>query len=364
VSSKRDGRYEFCSPTFRRLDADSAPAAAAAADTSSTPAVAAAAAAIDTSIQVQQQHTQASSPLLQVVAQTERPPAPNPTPTQADANAAITALLSNIQRQCSNQQPSIPSQQSVLSQLNTNLIRQSFQQWQHPDPTINLLNAALSILVGGQTPSAQLMRYSPVSQQRDAIQVLTTLYRMSSHAGAFPDTNTTLDVSQPNNNMAVQSLLTLLHQVGEDKRQRRANADAIRNATIATIGQILGVNNMDPAAPTAQGQVLRRNDGATSLNVHVPPRNPTGMTIRVPHHIAAQTHQGIPPPSAGSLNFHADPIAAILQAARGEAGQLLKGDAQTQNGQDNLSDNDDNDEGKDDHDERPLCPRKRKSPDR
>jgi len=71
--------------------------------------------------------------------------------------------------------------------------------------------------------------------------------------------------------------------------------------------------NMDPAAPTAQGLVLRRNGAATTLNV--PPRNPTDMTIRAPQHIAAQTKQGIPPPSAGSLNFHADPIAAILHAA-------------------------------------------------
>ena len=70
--------------------------------------------------------------------------------------------------------------------------------------------------------------------------------------------------------------------------------------------KILGMNetNMGPAA--AQGQVLRlrlrRNGAATTLKV--PPRNPTDMTIRVPQHIAAQTQQGIPPPSSGSLDLN------------------------------------------------------------
>jgi hypothetical protein len=68
--------------------------------------------------------------------------------------------------------------------------------------------------------------------------------------------------------------------------------------------QILGMNetNMGPAAATAQGLVLRRNGAATTLKV--PPRNPTDMTIRVPQHIAAQTQQGIPPPSSGSLDLN------------------------------------------------------------
>jgi hypothetical protein len=241
----------------------------------------------------------------------------------------------------------------------TNII---LQQYQHSNPTQDLLNAALSILVGSQTPATQLTSYPPISQQRDAIEVLMSLHDMLSRAGAFQDTSITPDMSQPNN-VSVQSLLTLLYQVGEDERLRRAQADAIRNATIATIGQILGVNSMDAAVATAQGQVLRSSGGTNTLNLH--PRNPTGMTptgmtIRVPHHIAAQTQQGIPPPSAGSLNFNANPIAAILHAARSEAGQLLTGDSRIQNGTDGVCEIDANDEGNDNPHERPLSTRKRK----
>jgi hypothetical protein len=120
-TSRRAGHCEFCSPTFKRLGADSAPAAAVvAADAVNTSGNA----GIVDSIQVQQQPTQASasSPLLQqVLARINQLPAPNPPPSQTDANA-ITALLSNTLR--NNQQPSIASQQSVLNYADANRILQ------------------------------------------------------------------------------------------------------------------------------------------------------------------------------------------------------------------------------------------------
>jgi hypothetical protein len=102
LSSRRTGRYEFGSPTFIRLDAESPPSVAAAA----------AAAVTDTSIQVQQQPTQAFSPLQQQVAmaQSNQSAAP-PNPIHAEADA-ITGLLSmpNIVQHQRSSQPSIPSQ--------------------------------------------------------------------------------------------------------------------------------------------------------------------------------------------------------------------------------------------------------------
>jgi hypothetical protein len=89
------------------------------------------------------------------------------------------------------------------------------------------------------------------------------------------------------------------------------------------------------------------------------------MTVSVPDNIAFHAHQGIPSASAGSLNFQANPIAAILRAARrSEAGgQLEEVATQTEIGLDDDDDNDGNDEGKDDHDGRPLSQRKRMCPD-
>ncbi len=284
VSSRQTGRHEFSSPTFKRLGADSAPAAAAAADLSSN-------AGGGASSREQQQQTRAAS-LLQVMAQIYQPPAPNPLPSQVNA---IADLISNFQR--SSQQPLIPSQQSAPNhQQNTNLNLQSLQQWQHQNPTMNLISTALGILVGSQPPSAQPMGYSPVSHQGDAIQALMSLYGMSLHPGTFPNTSTTPATSQTNN-MAVQSLLMLMNRVGEDERQRRVQADATQNAIISTIGQILGLGS-----------------GGTA-NLTIPSRNPTGMTVSVPYNTAVQAQHGIPPPSVGNLNFHADPIAAILHAA-------------------------------------------------
>jgi hypothetical protein len=196
--STRAGRYEFCSPTFNRLDADIAPAAADAVavnltgdDEGGAP------------IQVQQQPAQVFSSSLQqdVMAQTNQQPPPDPLSSQADANNAITDLISNlisnIQRQhSSSQQPSIPSQQSVLNQstnhpLNMNHILQSFQQRQHPNTTLNLLNTALSILAGGQAPSStQLMgHHSPSSQSNNAAHALMSLCGMTLPQPTLPNAN-------------------------------------------------------------------------------------------------------------------------------------------------------------------------------
>jgi hypothetical protein len=237
VSSRRAGRYEFCSPTFKRMDADDSEPAAAHAT------------AVDTTgndgggapIQVQQQPAQAFRLLLQqVIANTNQLPAPYPLPSQEDATA-IMALLSNMQRQLRSQQPSIPSQQSVLNQntdhpddtdansilqgimssnqqplltphptpshqpvlnqstnnlLSMNHILQSFQQWQHPNPTLNLLNTALSILAGGQSPSsAQPMGHPSPSSQINAIQALMSLYGMMLQQPTLINTNTSTAMS-------------------------------------------------------------------------------------------------------------------------------------------------------------------------
>jgi hypothetical protein len=325
LSSRQTGRHEFSSPTFRRLGADSAPAAAAA-DLSNN-------AGGGASSQDPQQQTRASS-LLQVMAQISQQPAPNLLPSHADA---IADLISNIQR--ISQQPVMPSQQSALNRL------QPFQQWQHPNPTMNLLSTALGILVGSQPPSAQPIGYSPVSPQGDAIQALMNLYGMSLRAGTFPNTSTTPTMSQTNN-MAIQSLLMLMNRVGEDERQRRVHVDATQSAIIATIGQILGLGG----------------SGGTA-NLNVPSRNPTGMTVSVPYNTAVQAQHGMPPPSASSLNFQADSIAAILHAARSTAGGQLEEVVapQPQMGLDDVKGG--KDEGKEDHERRPLSRRKRKCPD-
>ena len=142
--------------------------------------------------------------------------------------------------------------------------------------------------------------------------------------------------------MVVQSLLMLMNQVSEEDRQRRVQADALQNAIIANIGQILG-----------QG-----SGGGTAATM--PFRNPTGMTVSVPHNIAFQAHQGIPPPSSDTPNLQPDKMAAILQAARRMArGELGEGGVPRAEDE-SEDDNDGSDEGSKDDDGRPLSSRKRK----
>jgi len=357
--STRAGRYEFCSPTFKRLDADIAPAAADAVAVNTTGNDGG-----GTSIQVQQQPAQVFSSSLQqdVMAQTNQLPPPNPLSSQADANNAITDLISNlisnIQRQHSSQQPSIPSQQSVLNQstnhpLSMNHILQSFQQRQHPNTTLNLLNTALSILAGGQAPSlAQLMgHHSPSSQSNNAVHALMSLYGMTLPQPTLPNTNTTLAMCR--------LLVLVMQRIVEEEVERRAQVDPILHAFILTIGQFVGGINMIDEAERQRGSVASLGQIHGSTGETTTP----GMTSRVPCSIAVQSQQvgapPPPPPAAGNQNIQADSIAAILQAARrgGVAGQL-DDDDHARNG----PDNGDNEDGNDDREGRQLSQRKRKSP--
>jgi len=166
VSNRETGRHEFCSPAFRRLSVDNAVAAA---DPSSNAGV---------QVQQQQQQTLASS-LLQALAQSNQQPlVPNPS-NQADV---IANLISNIQQ--SSQQPLLSSQQPPAP-VNNQIM--NIQQWQHPNPIMNLLNTAL----GSQMPTNPLVSYSPApSRQGNILQALASLYGISSSAGTFPNTTT------------------------------------------------------------------------------------------------------------------------------------------------------------------------------
>jgi len=347
--SSKSGRYEFRSPTFSKFSSDSAPATAAA-DDDETSKSAGGSASIQVQQQQQQQHqkqqhqSQGASPLQQVMELTNQPSVPpNPLlPTQVDG---IAALISNIQR--SRLQSSVvSSQQSVLnSQLNMNHSLQPFQQWQHSNPTTNLLNTVLSVMAGSQAASAQLMGYSPPSSQSSS---LLSLLTSSSTSGTYPNTNTTPTIFQSDNN-AIQSLLMLVHRVCEDERLRLTQVNSTQNAIIATIGQLLGVSNTIDEAErrglvAALGQALGSTGERTTPNPNVPlTTRHTGMNVGVPHAAASsgQMHQSIQKSSPGSLNFQVDRSAAILQATRRQ-------------------DDDDNDEGTED---RPLPPRKRRSTD-
>ncbi|KAK1733122.1 hypothetical protein QTG54_016260 [Skeletonema marinoi] len=357
VSSKQTRRLEFCSPTFKRLGNLSAPSPAAAATGKSRKIGG------DGSIQVHQQQVHpSSSPAM-------APPNPNPLSSSNDNLADLISTIQRISQQ--QQQPPIPSQQPILNQntdqpepdnaaaisilqslLDNN--QQPFQQFQQINPTMNILNN----LVGGQQPSpAQPMGYPSLPSQgnANALHAFLSLSGMLSQQQMYPHQNSTAAMSQVNNNMAVQSLLMLLQRIGEEERQRRAQADAIQNAIISTIVQILGVNN-------AEAQRQREIESK---------RIPTGMTVRVPYHDAGQhRHGGITPSAARNRNFQASSqIAAILQAARRENGaeQLEVEDARAQdNSPDSSGDvDDDNEEGecRGEHDEQPLSSRKRKSSD-
>eukprot|EP00984_Skeletonema_dohrnii_P023853 scaffold12953_cov123-Skeletonema_dohrnii-CCMP3373.AAC.8 len=413
VSSRRSGRYEFGSPTFKRMDArsTSAPADDAAATTSTNTAGNDGGGA---SSQVSQQQQQ------QVMAQRNQQPMPAPSlqlPRQADTsatadlipnihrgtqqpstttssqqpvlhqntnqmnNADVNSMLQNIVGGLLSGQNSVPNQQPVpthASQLNNvagNNYLQSFQQWQHPNPTMNLLNAVLN-LVGGPTSSTQMMGHSPPSSQSNAVHALMSLSGMLQQQPSLPNTNTTTTpasgmsssagamMSQPNNNnmSSIIALLLVLQRFAEDEYQRRVQVDAIQNAIMTTIGHILGqvpTNNtaqqqqQQPQQPRRQSQLGSNNNNTAQSS-------------------SSQQAVGAPPPSsAAGNNIQADSIAAILQAAqRGDAAAAPPEDttrAQT-NGpvdDDNNSDseNDDNDDEDDSEEDGPprSTPRKRKA---
>ena len=412
VSSRRSGRYEFGSPTFKRMDArsTSAPADDAAATTSTNTAGNDGGGA---SSQVSQQQQQ------QVMAQLNQQsmPAPNlQLPRQADTsatadlipnihrgtqqpstttssqqpvlhqntnqmnNADVNSMLQNIvggllsgQNPVPNQQP-VPTHASQLNNVAGNSYLQSFQQWQHPNPTMNLLNAVLN-LVGGPTSSTQMMGHSAPSSQSNAVHALMSLSGMLQQQPSLPNTNTTTTpasgmsssagamMSQPNNNnmSSIIALLLVLQRFAEDEYQRRVQVDAIQNAIMTTIGRILGqVPTNNTAQPQQQPQQPRRQSQLGSNN------NNTAQSS------SSQQAVGAPPPSsAAGNNIQADSIAAILQAAQrgGDVAAALPQDTTRAQNNGPVDDNDNSDSEDDDNDDEDSeedgpprsTPRKRKA---
>jgi hypothetical protein len=313
-------------------------------------------------MQVQQQPTQAFSSLLQqVIAQTNQQPAHNPLPTShADANAII-ALLSSIQHQLSSQQPTV-NHQSANNSLNMNLILQPFQQSQHPNPTLNLLDTIRYNSAGGQAPSsAQLLGHSISS----SVHALMSLYGLLMPQPTLPNTIVSAAMTQPNN-MAVQTLLTLLHRVGEEDRQRRAQADAILHAIISAIGLFEDGNNMIDETDSQRGLVAALAQTLGSTGEATTPSVPLVSVIGVPNNGFAHPPQGWSPSLSGSnLSIQADSIHGVTgrRDDADAAGQLEEDDhAQTQNGPENGGGNEDGNDGAGKVD-RLLSQRKRKSRD-
>mmetsp|Transcript_25796 Transcript_25796/g.51712 ORF Transcript_25796/g.51712 Transcript_25796/m.51712 type:complete len:600 (+) Transcript_25796:316-2115(+) len=415
VSSRRSGSYEFGSPTFKRMDARSTSASAddAAATTSTNTAGNDGGGA---SSQVSQQQQQ------QVMAQLNHQPMPNlQLPRQADTsatadlipnihrgtqqpstttssqqpvlhqntnqmnNADVNSMLQNIvggllsgQNPVPNQQP-VPTHASQLNNVAGNNYLQSFQQWQHPNPTMNLLNAVLN-LVGVPTSSTQMMGHSDPSSQSNAVHALMSLSGMLQQP-SLPNTTTTTPasgmsssagamMSQPNNNnnnnmMSIIALLLVLQRFAEDEYQRRVQVDAIQNAIITTIGHILGQTGGFPNNNTAQQQ----------QQVGAPPpsrQSQLGSNNNNAAQSSSQQAVGAPPPSsAAGNNIQADSIAAILQAAqRGDTAAAPPEDTTraqnngpvTTNNSDSEDDDNDDDEDSEEEDGPPRStPRKRKA---
>jgi len=319
VTNRQTGCYEFCSPTFRRLgDAPAAAAAAASADASGGRGA---------SVQVQQQQVKQQQPqalplLQQVMEQIKHQPAPNPLPNQSNTANAIADLISSIQRQ----QPSTSNQQPILNQNNNYL--QSFQQWQQPNPTMDMRNT-LDSLVGGQPSSAQLMGNAfPTSTQNNAMHTLLSLY------GTLLDSDTPGAMSQPHYMDFLQSLLMVMQQVVEEELQRRAQVDAFQSALLTAIGRMV----------LGQGSGFPNNNMFQTQQGIIPP----SMQMFGSNNNTAQPQQqvGLQPPSAASS----------VPVARGDgAAGLPDDDVHARNGLENG-----NDEGKADG---PVSSRKRKSVD-
>ena len=316
------------------------------------------------------------------------PPALNPLPSQAHANA-IADLISNMQRSTQPSTSTQPQGQNELtnqinianaistlqnivgskqhpvsnhaSQLNNNNV-QSFQQWQVPNPTLNLLNSVLN-MAGGPLSSAQMVgRYPVPSSQNTAVNTLMSLSGMLQQP-SLSNTNTTRSASgtsvatvpQTNDATSVISLLLVLQRFAEEEYQRRAQVDAIQNAIMSTILRILGqsVPNNSTAQPPQQ-----------ATGAPPPPRQSVGSN----NTNIAQSQQvlGALHPSVGN-NIQADSIAAILQAAqRGDAMAQPREDTRVQNNRTaNNSTSDSSEEvNEDDNEEDGLrSPRNQKSPD-
>mmetsp|Transcript_10991 Transcript_10991/g.17024 ORF Transcript_10991/g.17024 Transcript_10991/m.17024 type:complete len:286 (-) Transcript_10991:57-914(-) len=254
--------------------------------------------------------------------QIKHQPAPNPLPNQSNTANAIADLISSIQRQ----QPSTSNQQPILNQNNNYL--QSFQQWQQPNPTMDMRNT-LDSLVGGQPSSAQLMGNAfPTSTQNNAMHTLLSLY------GTLLDSDTPGAMSQPHYMDFLQSLLMVMQQVVEEELQRRAQVDAFQSALLTAIGRMV----------LGQGSGFPNNNMFQTQQGIIPP----SMQMFGSNNNTAQPQQqvGLQPPSAASS----------VPVARGDgAAGLPDDDVHARNGLENG-----NDEGKADG---PVSSRKRKSVD-
>ena len=156
-------------------------------------------------------------------------------PSQQASQAAnvIAALLSNVMQR-SNQQPSTPSQQS--STAANSILQGGNVDWssiQHPNPSTNqLLSNAINTFSAQQQQQPLGASYHSQHHQANPLSALMSLIGTLSTRPAA--TNTSTSTSE-----LVQSLLMLMHQIGEDDRQRRAQADAIQSTLISIIAMII-----------------------------------------------------------------------------------------------------------------------------
>jgi len=160
-------------------------------------------------------------------------------PSQQASQAAdvIASLLSNIMQR-SNQQPSTPSQQSSTV---ANSILQGNIDWssiQHPNhPTTNqLLGNAVNTFSAQQQqppPPQQLGASYHSQQQSNPLSALMSLIWMLPNQPAATNTSTT------STSQVAQSLLMLMHQIGEEDMRRRAQVEAIQSTLVSIIAVII-----------------------------------------------------------------------------------------------------------------------------
>ena len=161
--------------------------------------------------------------------------APNdylPSQQASQATDIIAALLSNIMQR-SNQQHSTPSQQSSILQ-GGNIDWSSIQ---HPSPTTNQLlgNAMNTFSAQQQQPPPQQLGASYHSQHHQA----NPLSALMSLVGMLPNQSAATNTSTTSTSQVAQSLLMLMHQVGEEDRRHRAQVEAIQSTLVSIIAVII-----------------------------------------------------------------------------------------------------------------------------
>ena len=154
----------------------------------------------------------------------------------SQAADVITALLSNVMQR-SNQQPSTTSQQSPTAA--NSILQGGNVDWssiQRPSPTTNqLLSNAINIFSAQQQPPPQQLGASYHSHHHQG----NPLSALMSLVGTFSTQPASTNTSTTSTSELVQLLLMLLHQLGEDDRQRRAQADAIQSTLVSIIAMII-----------------------------------------------------------------------------------------------------------------------------